>query len=104
MEGSGLPWGLVFLDAVYSGPEFVRLVRVSRSQVSKYATIPYAAWSPSAAAGGLVGSLERSVQVQERAEREGGLSDGATSAMRYLLLTPLLIGVGLLFWIFRRNR
>lgn len=104
LESSGLRWGGVFLDAVYNAPEFERLVRVSRSSVSKYATIPYAAWSPDAAAGGLVGSLERSFLAQQRVEREGGSMDGATSALRYLLLMPLLIGTGLLLWILRRNR
>ena len=104
LERAGLSWALLFLDAVYQAPEFSGRVRVSRSEVSKYATIPYAALSPSSEAGGLVGSLERTIQIQERAARERGLTDGATSGIRYFLLTPLLFGIGLLFWLIRRNR
>jgi hypothetical protein len=102
LSGSGLRLSLVFLDAVYEAPAFDGLIRTSSSPARKYATIPYAALAPSPERGGLAVALESSIATQLRVEKEGGAA-GATSALRYLLLAPLLAGGAFFVWLMRRS-
>jgi hypothetical protein len=99
---SGLRLSLVFLDAVYEAPAFDGFIRTSSSPARKYATIPYAALAPRPEAGGLAAALEGSIAAQLRVEKEGEAA-GATSALRYLLLAPLLAGGAFFVWLARRS-
>lgn len=103
LDASGLNFSLVFLDAVYGAPQFERLVQTSSSVKSKYATIPYAALVPGPQSGGLIGVLQRSINNQTLTEQQG-LLHTKSSAMRYLLLLPLVLGFALIVWLMRRPK